>query len=201
MLRVGRVRPRDLSELGRRSVGGKELRAHPRVRTLRVLPEPEIWHIPKYSHNYAQFYQLLDRNLFTHRNTYVILRETTSEIYGPQVSSLSYFPSRSIFICFCFQIYYSKNPKIPCFFFIYFILFYREIYLSKIIQTNLCFARGGIDNPSYASGYKYWFFVCRYHLHSVAWFSYWIDTLVSQLREIPTVAVLHHPFLFGEIPT
>ena len=46
MLRVGRVRPRDLSELGRRSVGGKELRAHPRVRTLRVLPEPEIRHLP-----------------------------------------------------------------------------------------------------------------------------------------------------------
>ena len=26
-------------------------------------------------------------------------------------------------------------------------------------------------------------------------------TLVSPLREIPTVDVLHHPFLFGEIPT
>ena len=26
-------------------------------------------------------------------------------------------------------------------------------------------------------------------------------TLVSSLREIPTIAVLHHPFLFGEIPT
>ena len=26
-------------------------------------------------------------------------------------------------------------------------------------------------------------------------------TLVSHLREIPTAAVLHHPFLFGEIPT
>ena len=25
-------------------------------------------------------------------------------------------------------------------------------------------------------------------------------TLVSSLREIPTIAVLHHPFLFGEIP-
>ena len=25
-------------------------------------------------------------------------------------------------------------------------------------------------------------------------------TLVSSLREIPTAAVLHHPFLFGEIP-
>ena len=26
-------------------------------------------------------------------------------------------------------------------------------------------------------------------------------TLVSSLREIPTVDVVHHPFLFGEIPT
>ena len=26
-------------------------------------------------------------------------------------------------------------------------------------------------------------------------------TLVSSLREIPTIAMLHHPFLFGEIPT
>ena len=41
-------------------------------------------------------------------NTYHMLffsREATSEIYGPRFSSLSYFPSRSIFICFYFQIY------------------------------------------------------------------------------------------------
>ena len=41
--------------------------------------------IPRYSHNYAQFYQLLDSNLFTHRNSYAILREATSETYGPRV--------------------------------------------------------------------------------------------------------------------
>ena len=39
--------------------------------------------LPRYSHNYALFYQLLDSNLFTHRNTYAILREATSETYGP----------------------------------------------------------------------------------------------------------------------
>ena len=44
--------------------------------------------IPRYSHNYAQFYQLLSRNFFTHRNTYAILREATSETYAPRV----YFP-------------------------------------------------------------------------------------------------------------
>ena len=59
----------------------------------------------------------------------------------------------------------------------------------------------GIDNPCYTSGCKYLFFVCRYCLLSVAWFSYCIHTLVSQLREIPTVVVLHHPFFFGEIST
>ena len=46
--------------------------------------------IPRYSDNYAQFYQLLDSNLFTHRNTYAILREATSETYGPRVYLLSY---------------------------------------------------------------------------------------------------------------
>ena len=44
--------------------------------------------IPTYSHNYALLYQLLDSNSFTHPNTYAILREATSETYGPQV----YFP-------------------------------------------------------------------------------------------------------------
>ena len=40
--------------------------------------------MPRYSHNYSLFYQLLDSNLFTHRNTYAILREATSETYGPR---------------------------------------------------------------------------------------------------------------------
>ena len=33
---------------------------------------------------------MLDSNLFTHRNTYAILREATSETYGPRVYLLSY---------------------------------------------------------------------------------------------------------------
>ena len=49
--------------------------------------------MPIYSHNYSLFYQLLDSNWFTHRNNYAILREATSETYGPGVYSLSYkFP-------------------------------------------------------------------------------------------------------------
>ena len=41
--------------------------------------------MPRYSHNYALFYKLIDSNLITHRNTYAILREATSETYAPQV--------------------------------------------------------------------------------------------------------------------
>ena len=46
--------------------------------------------MPRYYHNYALFYQLLDSNLFTHRNVYAILREATSETYGPRVYLPSY---------------------------------------------------------------------------------------------------------------
>ena len=43
--------------------------------------------MPRYSHNYAQFYQLLNSNLFTHRRILMLLGEATSETYGPQVYS------------------------------------------------------------------------------------------------------------------
>ena len=46
--------------------------------------------MPRYSHNYALFYQLLDSNLFTHRNNCDILREATSETYAPRVYVPSY---------------------------------------------------------------------------------------------------------------
>ena len=129
-------------------------------------------------------------------------REATSEIYGPHVSSLSYLPSRYIFIRFYFQIYIFINPKIPCWNLFAFICIYQSITTFSHPRAN--FWRRylkGIDYPFNTSGCKYLFFVCRYRLHSVAWLSYWIDTLVSELREIPTIAILHHPFLFGEIPT
>src|SRR3954467_15521739 len=43
--------------------------------------------MPRYSHNYAQFFQLLNSNLFTHRRKLMLLREATSETYGPLVYS------------------------------------------------------------------------------------------------------------------
>ena len=41
--------------------------------------------IPRYSHNYAQFCQLLNSNLFTHHRKLMLSREVTSETYGPRV--------------------------------------------------------------------------------------------------------------------
>ena len=75
--------------------------------------------MPRYSHNYALFYQLLDSNLFTHRNTYAILREATSETYGPRVYLLSYKLSIYYHLVIYFAIYFAFillcifNIKIP----------------------------------------------------------------------------------------
>ena len=103
--------------------------------------------IPRYSHNYAQFYQLLDSNLFTHHNTYAILREATSETYGPRV----YFPSYKFPICFILHslllIYIIKIPKI-------FILL-----LLSLSDLTLASGREGIDNPFIALVARF-LFVC-----------------------------------------
>ena len=73
--------------------------------------------IPRYSHNYAQFFQLLNSNLFTHRRILMLLREATSETYGPRVSShhinLHYFITCFVFtlpFTFCFTSL-TKNTK------------------------------------------------------------------------------------------
>ena len=103
--------------------------------------------IPRYSHNYSLFYQLLDSNLFTHRNTYAILREATSETYGPRV----YFPSYKFPIYFILQsslsIYIIKIPKI-------FILL-----LLSLSDLTLASGREGIDNPFIALVERF-LFVC-----------------------------------------
>ena len=91
--------------------------------------------MPRYSHNYALFYQLLDSNLFTHRNTYAILREATSETYGPWVYLLSYKFSIYFYLHLLFSNLYHKNTK--------------NIYLIILSLSDLTFASGreGIDNP------------------------------------------------------
>ena len=92
--------------------------------------------MPRYSHNYAQFYQLLNSNLFTHRNTYAILREASSETYGPRSYLLSYF----LLIYFYLHLYfyftlhlYHKNTK--------------NLILSYLSDLTLVSDRVGIVNP------------------------------------------------------
>ena len=107
---------------------------------------------------------MLDSNLFTHRNTYAILREATSETYGPRV----YLPSYKFHIYFIlqslFSYLYNKNTK--------------NIYLILLSLSDLTFAsyREGIDNPFVALVARFLFVCVGAWDLSVA--SYWIDTLV-----------------------
>ena len=142
--------------------------------------------IPRYSHNYAQFYQLLDSNLFTHRNTYAILREATSETYGPRVHHIN-LPSTSYFWhrLFCnlyFSIYTTKIPKI--------------FILLSLSDLTLVSDREGIDNPFIALVARFLFVCVGAWDSSVV--SYWIDTLAIKNTY---ATLLHHPFLFKGKPT
>ena len=70
--------------------------------------------IPRYSHNYAQFCQLLNNNLFTHCRILMLLREATSETYGPRV----YFHHINLhllyyLLCFYFAFYFLLCISIP----------------------------------------------------------------------------------------
>ena len=122
--------------------------------------------MPRYSHNYSLFYQLLDSNSFTHRNTYAILREATSETYGPRV----YFPSYKFPIYFTLQsllsIYIIKIPKI--------------FILSLLSLSNLTVVsdREGIDNPFIMLVARF-LFVCP-GTRDLRVVSYWSDTLVHK---------------------
>ena len=91
--------------------------------------------MPRYSHNYALFYQLLNSNLFTHRNTYAILSEATSETYGPRLYLLSYKFPIYFYLHLLLSNLYHKNTK--------------NIYLILLSLSDLTFARfrEGIDNP------------------------------------------------------
>ena len=119
--------------------------------------------MPRYSHNYALFYQLLNSNLFTHRNTYAILREATSETYGPRVYLLSYKSPIHFTLQSLLLIYIIKIPKI-C--------------ILLLSLSDLTFASGheGINNPFIVLVARFLFVCAGTRDLSVA--SYWIDTLV-----------------------
>ena len=88
------------------------------------------------------FNQLLDSNLFTHRNTYAILREATSESYGPgsifHHINLPLFPL--LFTCFIFTLPFT-------FHFASIYQKYQKYYLSSLSDLTLVSDCEGIDNP------------------------------------------------------
>ena len=93
---------------------------------------------------------MLDSNLFTHRNTYAILRQATSETYGPRVYLLSY----KLSIYFYFHLYFSNlYHKIP------------KIYLSYhtiSIRSHFCKWPWRDWQPLYSVGCKVLICLCRY---------------------------------------
>ena len=95
--------------------------------------------IPRYSHKYAQFCQLVNSNLFTHRRILMLSREATSETYGPRVYLyhinlliLSYFLCYLLCLYCTLHLYHKKS---------------KNIILSY--QSDLTLVSGpiGIDNP------------------------------------------------------
>ena len=95
--------------------------------------------IPRYSHNYAQFCQLLSSDLFTHHRISMHSGEATSETYGPRVYSHHINLYRFIYLLvftlpftFHFASIYQK---------------YQKYYLSSLSDLTLVSDREGIDNP------------------------------------------------------
>ena len=129
-------------------------------------------------------------------------RESTSETYGTRVFLLIYFLCDLFYLHFLFR---SIKPKVQKYFAaLYFncdLLFQSITTFSRPHAVSGAVTRKGLTTPLTRRVAS----IC----HLCAGVVYVVllgsptgsITLVSSLREIPTVAVLHHPFLFGEIPT
>ena len=142
--------------------------------------------IPRYNHNYAQFCQLLNSNLFTHRRILMLLREATSETYGPRVYShhinLHHFIYLLLLLLFTLHLC-TKNTK--------------NIILSSLSDLTFASGREGIDNLFIALVARFIFVCVGARDSCVA--SYWIGTLVLKTEGNTYATLLHHPFLFNEI--
>ena len=108
--------------------------------------------MPRYSHNYALFYSC-SIVICSPTIEFAILRESTSETYGPRVYFTSYnftiYNSSLLFILFCnlyFSIYIIKMQK------------YLS-YLIISIRSHFASGREGNDNPFIVLVVRF-FFVC-----------------------------------------
>ena len=147
--------------------------------------------IPRYSHNYAQFYQLLNSNSFNQRKILMLLREATSETYGPRVylhhinlPILSYFLWFFTLLLFYFASLSQKHQK-----------YYPIISIRSHSRKWLC----RDWQLLIALVAKIYLFCVGTRDSRVA--SYWIDTLVLKTEGNTYATLLHHPFLFKGKPT
>ena len=137
--------------------------------------------------------------MFSHRLLF-FSREATSETYGPRVSF------HHICLCDLFSlafIFRSIKPKIQKYLAaIYFIcdLFFQSITtFSHPHAVSGAVTRKGLTTPLTRRVARCCY-LCAGAVYVVLLGSPTGSiTLVSYLREIPTAAMLHHPFLFGEI--
>ena len=105
--------------------------------------------IPRYTHNYAQFCQLLNSNLFTHCGILMLLREATSETYGPRVSFSSY-QSPILYYCFAFTFYFASLYQK-----------YQNYYLSCLSYLTFVSDLKGLTTPKRVGCIEL-LFLCRY---------------------------------------
>ena len=147
-----------------------------------------------------KLYQLPNSNCFP-TVCYFFSREATSEIYGPRVFFLIYLLCDLFYLHFLFR---SIKPKIQKYFAaLYFIcdLFIQSITTLSCSRTvSGAVTRKGLTTPLTRRVARCCY-LCAGAVYVVLLGSPTGSiTLVSYLRVIPTAAVLHHPFLFGEIP-
>ena len=139
--------------------------------------------------------------MFSHRLLF-FSREATSETYGSRVSF------HHICLCDLFSlalIFRSIKPKIQKY--LAAIYLFRGLFILSTTFTSHYLpilrhrTRKGLTTPLTRRVASICY-LCAGAVYVVLLGSpTGLITLVSSLREIPTAAVLHHPFLFGEIST
>ena len=139
--------------------------------------------------------------MFSHHLLF-FTREATSETYGPWVSFHHNCLCDLFSIAFIFK---SIKPKIQKY--LAAIYLFRDLFILSTTFYLTLFSylrrrtRKGLTTPltrwvvrcCYLCAGAIYVVLLRSPIGSI--------TLVSYMIEIPTAVVLHHPFLFGEIPT
>jgi len=148
-----------------------------------------------------KFYQLPNSNCFP--TVCYFSREKPLVKPMPPGSLLYYICLRGLFYLFLFLVLLNQKYKNTLLHFILFVLHLSYLLQHYTISSPISstITRKGLTAPltRWVASICY---LCAGSVYVVLRGSPTGSiTLVSSLREIPTVVVLHHPFLFGEIPT